>query len=117
MIISVLRVMAKLIALMNEQKREQTRLMAAMDEQKQEQATQIETLKRTFIREMEALKADVERLTEKVETHPFNAQSLLNASPSYADVARTPPSSQPSNLQTLSTYTTPSAMTDTLLHG
>jgi hypothetical protein len=36
-------------------------------------------------------------------------------SPSYADVARTPPTSQPSNVRTLSSmYTTPSTLTNTL---
>jgi hypothetical protein len=36
-------------------------------------------------------------------------------SPSYADVARTPPTSQPSNFRTLSSmYTTPSTLTNTL---
>lgn len=37
------------------------------------------------------------------------------SSPSYADVARTPPLSQPSNIRTLSTSnTTPTTFTDTL---
>ncbi|KAI7722987.1 hypothetical protein KC353_g41 [Hortaea werneckii] len=34
--------------------------------------------------------------------------------PSYADLARTPPGSHPSNLRTLSNQTTPSTLTDTL---
>lgn len=34
--------------------------------------------------------------------------------PSYADVARTPPDSRPSNLRTISNQTTPSTFTDTL---
>jgi hypothetical protein len=38
-------------------------------------------------------------------------------SPSYADVARTPPTSQPSNIQTLSSWnTTPTTFTDTLYY-
>jgi hypothetical protein len=37
------------------------------------------------------------------------------SSPSYADVARTPPTSQPSNIRTLSSFnTTPTTFTDTL---
>lgn len=41
--------------------------------------------------------------------------SAATSSPSYADVARTPPSSYPSNIRTLSTLnTTPTAFTDTL---
>ena len=45
--------------------------------------------------------------------HPNTTKRI----PSYADVARTPPSSQPSNLMSLpSTNTTPSTMTDTLYY-
>lgn len=41
--------------------------------------------------------------------------STLASSPSYADVARTPPTSHPSNIRTLSTSnTTPTTFTDTL---
>jgi hypothetical protein len=41
--------------------------------------------------------------------------SDLTGSPSYADVARTPPTSQPSNIRTLSSSnTTPTTLTDTL---
>jgi hypothetical protein len=36
--------------------------------------------------------------------------------PSYADVARTPPGSRPSNLRTVSNQTTPSTFTDTLYY-
>lgn len=44
-----------------------------------------------------------------------NTQPLPSASPSYADVARTPLSSQVSNVRTLTSMgTTPSTMTDTL---
>lgn len=34
--------------------------------------------------------------------------------PSYADAARTPPGSRPSNLRTISNHTNPSTLTDTL---
>jgi hypothetical protein len=40
--------------------------------------------------------------------------SALTGSPSYADVARTPPLSHPSNIRTLSSITTPTTLTDTL---
>jgi len=44
-----------------------------------------------------------------------SGQSSLSRS--YADVARTPPTSQPSNVQTLSSnYTTPSTLTSTLYY-
>ncbi|KAK7178598.1 reverse transcriptase, partial [Paraphaeosphaeria sporulosa] len=43
----------------------------------------------------------------------LRTQTAANGSPSYADVARTPPSSQPSNLRTLSGTTTPTTITDT----
>jgi hypothetical protein len=39
---------------------------------------------------------------------------LSSPSPSYADVARTPPGSHPSNVRMLSNQTTPSTLTDTL---
>jgi hypothetical protein len=38
----------------------------------------------------------------------------MSPNPSYADVARNPPGSYPSNLRTLFNQTTPSTLTDTL---
>jgi hypothetical protein len=70
---------------------------------------------KTFTQQIETLKAQVTEMTEKIETQLSNIQPPLSASPSYAEVARTPPSSQPSNVQTLTSMgTTPSTITDTL---
>jgi hypothetical protein len=55
-----------------------------------------------------------EQVTAIVQQQLANVQLSGSPNPSYADVARTPPGSQPSNLQTLSMNTTPSSMTDTL---
>jgi hypothetical protein len=41
---------------------------------------------------------------------------MSSPNPSYADVARTPPGSYPSNLKTLSDQTIPSTLTDTLYY-
>ena len=61
------------------------------------------------------LKAQVTEMTEKIETQLSNIQPSPGASPSYAEIARTPPSSRPSNIRTLTSMgTTPSTMTDTL---
>lgn len=88
-------------------------LLRAMEEQKEEHVTQIEALTRTFTQQMEALKEEVTDMTEKIQTQLSNIQALSSASPSYAEVARTPPDSSPSNVRTLSSMrTTPSTMTD-----
>ena len=90
-------------------------LLKAMEEQKEEHANQIKTLTKTFTQQIETLKAQVTEMTERIETQLSNTQPLPSASPSYADVARTLPSSQPSNIRTLTSMgTTPSTMTDTL---
>lgn len=86
--------------------------IAAMVEQKQAHASQIETLARMFTQQIETLKAEV---AELVLTELSNIQATPSATLSYADIARTPPDSQPSNLTSLSSVnTTLSAMTDTL---
>lgn len=90
-------------------------LLRAMEEQKEEHANQLETLTKTFTQQIETLKAQVTEMTEKIETQLSNIQPVPSASPSYAEVARTPPSSRPSNVRTLTSMgTTPSTMTDTL---
>jgi hypothetical protein len=62
--------------------------------------------------EMEVLKAEI---TATIQTQLSNVQVPASASPSYAAIARTPPTSQPSNLPSLSSRSlTPSTMTDTL---
>lgn len=90
-------------------------LLRVMEEQKEEHANQLETLTKTFTEQIEMLKAQVTEMTEKIETQLSNIQPPLSASPSYAEVARTPPSSRPSNVRTLTSMgTTPSRMTDAL---
>ena len=62
--------------------------------------------------EMEVLKAEI---TATIQTQLSNVQVPASASPSYAAIARTPPTSQPSNLPSFSSRSlTPSTMTDTL---
>lgn len=88
---------------------------SAMEELRKEHANQIEVLTRTFSQQIETLKAQVTVMTEKIETQLSNTQPPLSASPSYAEVARTLPSSGPSNVRTLTSMgTTPSTMTDIL---
>ena len=69
--------------------------------------------------ELVATKSEVETLKTEIaatiQTQLFNIHIPANASPSYAAVARTPPTSQPSNLPSFSSRSlTPSSMTDTL---
>ncbi|KAL1584022.1 hypothetical protein WHR41_08100 [Cladosporium halotolerans] len=54
-----------------------------------------------------------EQVTAIVEKQLSSVQHS-SPNPSYADVARTPPGSRPSNLRTISNRTTPSTFTDTL---
>ena len=62
--------------------------------------------------EVEALKTE---MTATIQTQLSSIQVPANASPSYAAIARTPPTSQPSNLPSFSSRSlTPSSMTDTL---
>ena len=90
-------------------------LLRTIEEQKEEHVTQIKSLTRTFTEQIEALKAEVTDMTEKIQTQLSNIQAPSSPSPSYAEVARTPPDSLPSNVRTLSSLrTTPSTMTDTL---
>ena len=56
-----------------------------------------------------------EELMANVQDQIANIQMSSSPSPSYAEIARTAPNSQPSNLRTLTSMnTTPSTMTDTL---
>jgi hypothetical protein len=62
--------------------------------------------------EVEALKTE---MTATIQTQLFNIQGPASASPSYAAIARTRPTSQPSNLPSFSSRNlTPSTFTDTL---
>jgi hypothetical protein len=54
-----------------------------------------------------------EQVTTILEKQLSSAQHS-SPNPSYADIARTPPDSHPSNLRTVSNQTTPSTFTDTL---
>ncbi|OAF56128.1 hypothetical protein VC83_07550 [Pseudogymnoascus destructans] len=91
-----------------------TLLLKAMEEQKQEHAAQMQTLTKTFTQQIDALKAEVTEMTEKIQTWLSDIQAS-SPSPSYAEVARTPPNSLLSNVRTLSSMgTMPSKITDTL---
>jgi hypothetical protein len=85
-------------------------LVKAMEEQKQTHADQIENL----VEQIATLKTQVREMTEQIQTQLSDLQAS-SPSPSYAEVARTPPNSLPSNVRTLTSMgTTPSTMTDTL---
>jgi hypothetical protein len=100
---------AALLSAIEEQKQEQ---MEAMEQQRRAHASQIETLTEMFTKQIETLKAEV---AELIQTQWSNVQKSSAFNMSYVDVARTPPSSLPSNVQTLTSMgTTPSTMTDTL---
>lgn len=103
-------------------------LIKAMEDQKQTHQhqmealmgmheNQIETITKTVTQQIDTLKEEVAGIaakTEEIQTQLSSIQ-VPSPSPSYADVARTPPTSWPSNIQTLTSMgTTPSRMTDTL---
>lgn len=78
---------------------------------------QIEALTKTITQQIDSLKGEVTEMAAKTEQIHSQLASIQASSPSrsYADVARTPPNSWPSNIQTLTSMgTTPSRMTDTL---
>ena len=67
--------------------------------------------------ELKQVKEEMKQVKEQLNTMADSISSSAQTSPhpSYADVARTPPTSQPSNVRTLSSMrTTPSSFTDTL---
>ena len=99
-----------LLRAMEEQKRAVEEHKHAVEEQKRAQADQIETLTRKFTEQNDMLRSEVAAL----QTQLSSMQTLPVGTPSYADIARTPPSSQPSNLTSLPSLNTTSAMTDTL---
>lgn len=89
-------------------------LLKTMEEQRDGHMRHIETLQKSLSQEIEALQTRVVELTETIGLHLANTITHSNAVPSYADVARTPPSSQPSNVRTLTSMgTTPSKLNDT----
>ena len=90
-------------------------LLGALEEQKEAQANQVKVITEMFTEQIDALRAEVTEKMEVIQTQLSNIQAPLSAAPSYADVARTPPSSQPSNLTSFpSRNTMPSTITDTL---
>ncbi|RYC77562.1 hypothetical protein BFJ63_vAg19563 [Fusarium oxysporum f. sp. narcissi] len=67
--------------------------------------------------EMQQAKEEITQMKEQLNTiaGSISSGAQTRPQPSYADVARTPPTSQPSNVRTLSSMrTTPSSFTDTL---
>jgi hypothetical protein len=107
-------------------------LVRAMEDQKQAHQDQIEALTKmhenqietitktvtqqidTLKEEMAGVKEEMAGMAEQIQTQLSGIQTS-SPSPSYAEVARTPPNSWPSNLRTLTSMgTTPSRMTDTL---
>jgi hypothetical protein len=67
--------------------------------------------------ELKQVKEEMKQVKEQLNTMADSISSSAQTSPHplYADVARTPPTSQPSNIRTLSSMrTTPSSFTDTL---
>ncbi|EAQ87075.1 hypothetical protein CHGG_08328 [Chaetomium globosum CBS 148.51] len=93
-------------------------LLEAINEQRDEMYRMI-TEQRNTIGELRELSEELRQARDQIDTlqrHPVAmASSQPSARGSYAEVARTPPSSQPSGVRTLSSRnTTPSSFTDTL---
>nr|OQO29344.1 hypothetical protein B0A51_06924 [Rachicladosporium sp. CCFEE 5018] len=59
------------------------------------------------------VKSDLRNVIAAVQEQFLSGQNTTSPAISYADVARTPPTSQPSNLRSISMNSTPSVMTDT----
>jgi len=79
----------------------------------QQQVTSIVQQQVTSIVQQQVTSIVKEQVTTILEKQLSSAQHS-SPNPSYADVARTPPGSHPSNLRTVSNQTTPSTFTDTL---
>jgi hypothetical protein len=101
----------------NELKQEQNRLRAMLEQKIQEQGRLIAEVATRDAEHTEQVKMLMQRV-EKMESQLDKIETKLNIipceTPSYAEVARTPPSSQPSNLRTFSGSMTPSTITDTI---
>jgi hypothetical protein len=78
-----------------------------------EQVTTIVQQQVTSIVQQQVTTIVLEQVTTILEKQLSSIQ-LSSPNPSYADVARAPPGSHPSNSRTLSNQTTPSTLTDTL---
>jgi hypothetical protein len=78
--------------------------------------TQMVTQQQEVIKSLEKRLQETQHQLDEIKNNQA-AAAMIGTSPrgSYADVARTPPTSQPSNVRTLSSMnTTPSSFTDTL---
>jgi peptidoglycan hydrolase CwlO-like protein len=101
---------------------EQKQLLAYQANQNETLPQQIEELRAERRAEMTEIRAEITEmrteiteLREIIQIQRPAIQATSSTSPSYAEVTRTPPESQPSTLQSLSSMnTTPSNMTDTL---
>jgi hypothetical protein len=88
---------------------------AALTEVRQELQTLIERPATPLSHPESCIQNHEEILREIQSLRISVSPSVSIGSPSYADIARTPPTSQPSNIQTLSSSnTTPTALIDTL---
>lgn len=84
-----------------------TALMEQSETMRQQQVMILE-----LTRQLDATKTQLKEAHEKLDAITTRVESPL---PSYAEIARTPPSSQPSNVRSFSSgLTTPSMVTDTL---
>ncbi|EAQ84812.1 hypothetical protein CHGG_08826 [Chaetomium globosum CBS 148.51] len=93
-------------------------LLEAINEQRDEMYRMI-TEQRNTIGELRELSEELRQARNQIDTLQRNPVAMASSQPSargsYAEVARTPPSSQPSGVRTLSSRnTTPSSFTDTL---
>ncbi|KAB5513465.1 hypothetical protein GE09DRAFT_1231814 [Coniochaeta sp. 2T2.1] len=108
------------------QMKEQTRILKALLEAWTRQEARNKAMQAEMIQvkdELQAVKEECQSVKNELQrtkqqmADGFAALTSGQSSPSlsYADVARTPPASQPSNARTLSSnYTTPSTLTNTL---
>lgn len=107
-----------LLQTLQEQMNVQTGILKALLENNQAMRTEISRVKE----ELNAVKDECQSVKDElvtVKTRLDNITALTTGqsspNPSYADIARSPPTSQPSNVRTLSTLcTTPSTLTSTL---
>ncbi|RYC77840.1 hypothetical protein BFJ63_vAg19286 [Fusarium oxysporum f. sp. narcissi] len=84
---------------------------------KEEMAKELAKVQVQTTEEMKQVKEEVQQVKSQLNVMADSLSSNVQASqqPSYADVARTPPTSQPSNVRTLSSMrTTPYTFSDTL---
>ncbi|KAK7177728.1 zinc knuckle [Paraphaeosphaeria sporulosa] len=98
--------LAAVLAAMEDLKLDNVELKAAVEEL----TTELSHVKAQLVE----TKAQAETLAGNLETQLSRMQVASEGSPTYADIARTPPSSQPSNLRAISGTTTPSAITGTI---